>query len=63
VSHLLAILVVQAATIVLAICRGHTGKGGLLGKVDFMVEEGGLRRRRGYYRHLYSVSIYYALFW
>jgi hypothetical protein len=44
-------------------CRAHTGEGGLLGEVDFMVEEGGLGRRRGYYRHLYSISICYALSW
>jgi hypothetical protein len=42
-------------------CEGS--RGGVLGKVDFMVEEGGLRGCGRYDRDLRSISIQYALFW
>lgn len=59
-SHLLAILVVQTATAALAMYRVMGRGGAVLGKVDLMVEEGGLRRRCGQNRDLCHVSFYHA---
>ena len=62
-AHLLSFRIVQSATIALATYRVRGCWGAVLGEVDFMVEEGGLRRRGGYYRDLCSVSVQYMLFW
>ena len=56
-AHLLPLWVVDTATDVLAVHRMVHCEGAVLSKVDFMVEEGGLRGRRGYYGHLGMVSI------
>lgn len=56
-AHLLPLWVVDTATDVLAVHRMVHCEGAVLSKVDFMVEEGGLCRRRGNNRHLATVSI------
>lgn len=56
-AHLLALLVVQAAGHLSARCSIVVGRGCVLGEVDLMVEEGGLRCRRGHDRHLWLVGI------
>jgi hypothetical protein len=62
-AHLLSFWVVQSAARSLAIYRVRGDWGAVLGEVDFMIEEGGLRRRGRYYRNLYTVSIQHILFW
>ena len=55
-AHLLPLWVVEAAAYVLAVYCIMDREGAVLGKVDFMVEEGGLCRRSGYYGDLSSMS-------
>ena len=55
-AHLLPLWVVDTATDVLAVHRMVHYEGAVLSKVDFMVEEGGLRRRSGYDGDLGSMS-------
>jgi hypothetical protein len=62
-AHLLSLRIVDAAIKVLAVYRIVRCEGAVLSKVDFMVEEGRLRRRCGYYSDLGSVSNVYAATW
>lgn len=62
-AHLLPLWVVEAAANVLVVDCTMDREGAVLSKVDFMVEEGGLRRRGRYYRNLGSVSNEYAATW
>ena len=63
VSHLLSFLVVQPAAVALAIARVTRGRGAVLGEIDLVVEEGGLRRRRRHNGHLCMVSCLHAVAW
>ena len=55
-AHLLPLWVVEAAANLLAVHCIMDREVAVLGKVDFMVEKGGLRRRSGHYGDLSSVS-------